>query len=159
MKVPTLRRSVRLNAAIRIDFSPEFAAVARFIAPPGFAPHLREAYQRAVNAHPAAWRCEPAAGEVFKDLAEALRCCSLVAGFDIVRSSGNKGFVLTAKPPLVHDGHDLTETLLAAFQWHLADTHERKEILETARHHRLAVVPYSASRRVRAIGLYHPLQT
>src|SRR5262249_54750882 len=63
---------------------------ARFMAPPGCAPYLREAYERAVNAQPTAWRREPITGEVFKDLTEAerrLRCHSLVAGFDIVRTS------------------------------------------------------------------------
>ena len=64
---------------------------ARFIAPPGCAPHLREAYEKAVNASPVAWRREPISGEVFKDLAEAerrLRYYSLAAGFDIVRGAG-----------------------------------------------------------------------
>ena len=69
----------------------EPAAAARFVAPPGCAPHLRQAYEKAVNAHPLAWRREPVSGEVFKDLAEAerrLRCYSLAAGFDLVRGSG-----------------------------------------------------------------------
>ena len=77
------------------SLSPEPAA-ARFVAPPGCAPHLRDAFERAVNAHPPAWRREPKTGEVFEDLAEAerrLRCFSLVAGFDVVRaSSGTKAF-------------------------------------------------------------------
>ena len=66
-------------------------AGAGFIAPLGCAPHLRQAYEKAVNAHPIAWRREPISGEVFKDLAEAerrLKYYSLAAGFDIVRGSG-----------------------------------------------------------------------
>ena len=79
-------------AAPTTSLSPsEPTTVARFVAPSGCAPHLREAYERAVNVHPAAWRREPMTGEVFKDLVEAerrLRCHALVAGFDIVRGSG-----------------------------------------------------------------------
>ena len=64
------------------------------------------------------------------------------------RGSENKGFVLTVKPPLVHEGHDLTENPLAIFPRHLLRTQEYTEVLEMARFHRLAIIPYSASRRV-----------
>ena len=64
------------------------------------------------------------------------------------RGSGEKGFILTAKPPLIHKGHNLTENPLAVFPRHLAETQEYRGVLETARYHRLAVIPYSASRRV-----------
>ena len=59
-----------------------------FIAPPGCAPNFRAAYEKAVNAHPPAWRRELVSGEVFTDLAEVerrIRCRALVVGYDIVR--------------------------------------------------------------------------
>ena len=86
---------------------------ARFIAPPGCAPHLREAYERAVNAQPTAWRREPITGEVFKDLAEAerrLRCYSLVAGFDIVRTSGGTSAFPGASFACIYHGHKTRNT-------------------------------------------------
>ena len=85
----------------------------RFIAPPGCAPHLREAYERAVNAQPTAWRREPITGEVFKDLAEAerrLRCYSLVVGFDIVRISGGTGVFPAASFACIYHGHKTRNT-------------------------------------------------
>ena len=198
----------------------EPAVTADFVAPPGCAPHLRQAYEKAVNAHPITWRLEPTLGEVFKDLAEAerrLKYYSLATGFDIVRGSGgtrsspgavflcfyhgqktrnfrgledsvmrdqdgtivsrrqrestsvrqrgcswsvrvswksiskrgskNKAFILIIKS-LTHEDHDLTENPLTVFPRYLVETQEYREVLETARYYRLAIIPYSASRRV-----------
>lgn len=50
--------------------------------------------------------------------------------------------------PLIHDDHDLTEILLAVFPRHLVGTRDYKEVLNTARYYRLAVIPCSTSRRV-----------
>ena len=191
-----------------------------FTAPPGCAPHLRKAYENAINAHPPTWRSEPKNGEVFIDIGEAerrLRCFALATGFDIVRTAGGtklvpgasfacyhhgeksrndrgledrvvrdeegnivskrqrestsvrqrgcnwsvrvswksigkrgsseKGFVLTIKS-LNHEGHDLTENPLAVYSRHMTETKEYREVLQTASRHRIAVIPYSASRRV-----------
>ena len=58
---------------------------------PGCHAHLREALERHVNAHPAAWRSSPVTGEAFESLAEAekrLHLYAVVKGCDIVRRGG-----------------------------------------------------------------------
>ena len=60
-------------------------------APAGCYEHHRAVLERFVNSLPAAWRQDPAVGEVFKDRKEAearLQLFSLIQGFDVVSRGG-----------------------------------------------------------------------
>ena len=67
--------------------------------------------------------------------------------FKSIDRGGEKGWVLTVLS-LEHEGHELTENPLAVYPRFMNDLPDFQEIRAAATSHRIAIIPYSASRRV-----------